>query len=81
MDVGIPQESVGPKGFTLYTHPLSDIIRRHNISYHKYADDTQLYVEFDPKICEDTKLLINFQVVAYMQYCGLDASKQTENER
>ena len=65
MDFGLPQGSVlGSMGFTLYTNPRGDIIRRHNVSYHKYADDTRLCVELDPKyVKRRTNLLINFQNV------------------
>ena len=47
----VPQGSVlGPTFFSDYVSPLSGIFTKWGVSFHSYADDTQIYVPFTPGV-------------------------------
>jgi len=65
---GVPQGSVlGPILFIIYTLPIGNIARTHGLNVHFYADDTQLYMAFDPTDHEDTT-----SVLARVENCISD---------
>ena len=45
--------------YLLYTSPLSDIVKKFNLSYHFYADDSHLYLTFQPTITGDRDLAVS----------------------
>ena len=57
LDSGVPQGSVlGPLLYVLYTSPVADIIKSHDLQYHFYADDAQLYITFKTDSADDACL-------------------------
>ena len=49
LSFGVPLGSVlGPFLFVLYTQPMFELIKKHSIQHHAFADDNQLYKETVP---------------------------------
>ena len=59
---GVPKGSIlGPIIFTLYVNPIGDICRKHHITFHSHADDTQNYLGFKPQKDAATNCLSNLE--------------------
>ena len=49
MNFSVPQRSLfGPTFYTMYTTSIGAIRKKHRLRYHFYADDSQLYLSFEP---------------------------------
>lgn len=61
--------------FLLYTKPIGDIIRDHNLNFHLYADDTQLYITFSTSSLSESE-----SAIRAVEDCVADLNKwMTDN--
>ena len=61
---------MGAQEYKVYITPLGDIIRRHELEYHIYADDGQLHVSFILNDKEDLD-----KATLKIKRCTLDIKK------
>ena len=74
LQCGVPQGSVhGTRLYSMYVYLQSSIIVKHNLLYHSYADDTQIYLQ-----CDNTDDAIK-EAINQLEKCIADVCSWMKN--
>ena len=64
----------------MYTAPIADVIKRHGMGFHFYANDTQLYMSFNPADALQSKSLIERCIQDVQQWMVMNKLKLNGNK-
>jgi len=78
---GMPQGSIlGPKGYPAYVSPIFRIAQQHGVSMHMYADDTQLYADFDVTNFSEVKNKMEKCIADIREWLSLNCLKLNDDK-
>jgi hypothetical protein len=81
LECGVPQGSVlGPVLFTVYTSSLGQLLRSQDMDYHFYADDSEVYVLFNPKDINITVQRLEKCITSVRQWMSQKCLKMNDSK-